>query len=55
MGYAQDVRHDSQVDPTRVDADRRSLQQNLTHRAQLHRWTPLDRFCDPATLDPIEP
>ena len=55
MGDAQDVRHDSQVDQTRVDADRRRLQQNLTHRAQLHRWGPLDRFCDPVTLRPIEP
>ena len=44
----QDVRHESQIDPDRHQQD------NFTHRAEIHRWQPLSRFCDPETSLPMK-
>eukprot|EP00035_Acanthoeca_spectabilis_P020897 m.435143 g.435143 ORF g.435143 m.435143 type:complete len:457 (-) comp17817_c0_seq1:989-2359(-) len=43
----QDVTHVSQIDPTRVG------QHNFSWRANIHRWEPVGRYCDPITGLPL--
>jgi hypothetical protein len=44
----QNVAHTSQIDPTREG------QHNLSWRANIHRWEPIGRYCDPTTGRPLQ-
>lgn len=44
----QELRHLSQIDPTRID------QHNMTVRAKIHRWLPVERYCDPMSGKPVQ-
>eukprot|EP00041_Stephanoeca_diplocostata_P006643 m.90545 g.90545 ORF g.90545 m.90545 type:complete len:203 (-) comp16464_c0_seq2:1163-1771(-) len=44
----QELRHLSQIDPTRKG------QHNMSTRAKIHRWLPIERYCDPLSLKPVQ-